>query len=112
MQETDAQFTDEGVRERLDELEPELREEIETVTGRLGDLESFTEFLVRSAVGDPKRTERIHKARRAAEKARNFLPTARGGISAYDAERATAYATVSIAECLILLLESAAKAKR
>ena len=98
--------------ERPDDLEPE-HENIDTIETKLSDVESLLELLVGLTVGTTKEGKRLTKARRAAEHARSYLPEhGRQGLGAYDAERATAFASVAIAESLVLLIELLAKKGR
>lgn len=90
--------------------EMQLREDLDKINDRLTELDALTSFLVGLKLGGQQRP-RVARIVKAAANARAHLPERGKGIDVYAAQRATAFATVAIAETCALVLERALAAR-
>lgn len=92
------------------EQEERFREELDAIEDKLRELDALTSFLVGLKLGGSQRP-RVARIVKAAANGRAYLPDHGKKIDAYSAERATAFATVAIAETCALVLERALAAR-
>lgn len=80
--------------------------QLDEIQRKLTENEALLDFLVGLKLGSgTKARARVGRVVKSADKARRYLPEHSGGFDAFDAQRATAYATVAIAEAVALVLE-------
>ena len=96
--------------EMTPEQETRLREDLDAIQDRLTEIDALTSFLVGLKLGGSQR-QRVAQIVKAAGNARAFLPERGKAIDVYAAQRATAFATVAIAETCALVLERALAAR-
>lgn len=91
--------------------EVQFGEELDAIHDRITTIDALTSFLVGLKL-DGSQRPRVARIVKATAHARSYLPDTGRKLSTYDSERATAFATVAIAEACALVLERALAARR